>query len=109
MLVWAAGFALYFAVEGSAGPARAAGVLAGVDFLAIALGFGIARIMSAMKHHEEEEEEEEPPSILSLFGDAIKEKPLITLAVSALTGFAAVKNPSLFKDLIGDVLRSRRS
>jgi hypothetical protein len=109
MLVWSAGFALYFAIEGSAGPARAAGVLAGVDFLVIAIGFGIAKIMSAIKHREEEEEEEEEaPSILSLFGDAIKEKPLITLAVSALTGFAAVKNPSLFKDLIGDVLRTRR-
>jgi hypothetical protein len=108
MLVWSAGFALYFAIEGSAVPARAAGIVAGVDLLVIAIGFGIARIMSAMKQHEEEEEEEEAPSILSLFGDAIKEKPLITLAVSALTGFAAVKNPSLFKDLIGDVLRSRR-
>ncbi|MES1202908.1 MAG: hypothetical protein ABUS57_15835 [Pseudomonadota bacterium] len=109
LLVWASGFALYFAFSDRVGPSGAAGIVALVDFLLIALGFGVARLMSVLKEKEEEkQQEQEAPSILSLFGDAIKEKPLLTLAVSALTGFAAVKNPSLFRDLIGDVLRSRR-
>ncbi|MEJ0022597.1 MAG: hypothetical protein WDN76_03555 [Alphaproteobacteria bacterium] len=109
LLVWASGFALYFAFLDRVGPAGAAGIVALVDLFLIVLGFGIARLMSALKHKEEEEEEEEaPPSILGLFGDAIKEKPILTLAVSALTGFAAIKNPSLFRDLIGDILRTRR-
>jgi hypothetical protein len=109
LLVWASGFALYFTFEDRFGPAGAAGIVALVDLLVIILGFGVARLITVLKNKEEEEEEEEaPPSILNLFGDAIKEKPILTLAVSALTGFAAIKNPSLFRDLIGDVLRTRR-
>ena len=110
LLVWALAFAVYFSFVDRVGPAGAAGIVAGIDFFVIALGFAIARLLSAMKHKEEErEEEDEPPSMFGLFADAIKEKPILTLAVSALTGFAAIKNPSLFKDLIHDVLRPRRS
>lgn len=109
LLVWASGFALYFSCVDRFGPAGAAGIVALVDFLVIALGFGVARLMSAMKQKEEEEEqEEEAPSILNLFGDAIKDRPLMTLGVAALTGFAAIKNPTIFRDLVGDILRSTR-
>lgn len=109
LLVWSAGAALYFSIEKPLGPAGAAGVVALTDFLVLALGFGVSNLMSKRHEREEEKQQEEPaPSLVGLFADAVKDRPLTALLVSAVTGFAAVKNPHIFKELLGDVLRPRR-
>lgn len=112
MLVWAAGFALYFGFEPLVGPAWAAAIVVGVDLLVIAIGFGIARLMHAAKERKEDQEakkqEDESPSLVGLFADAIKDRPITALLVSAVTGFVAVKNPKIFRDLVGDVLTGGR-
>jgi hypothetical protein len=80
----------------------------------MALGFGIARVMSLAKHREEEKEKEEarengaPTSLVSLFADAVKDRPITALAVSAVTGLVAIKNPKIFRELVGDILRGGR-
>ena len=100
---------MYSALEPSMGKATAAGVVAAVDAAVILVGFGIARLMAALREKKEEAaREEEPTSMVGLFMDAFKDRPLITLLVSAATGFAAVRNPQLFKDLVADVLRRRK-
>jgi hypothetical protein len=111
LLVWSAGAALYFSIEKPLGPAGAAGIVALTDFLLLALGFGISHLMSKRHDREEEKQQEEQPapSLMGLFADAVKDRPLTALLVSAVTGFAAVKNPHIFKELLGDVLRPRRN
>jgi lysylphosphatidylglycerol synthetase-like protein (DUF2156 family) len=112
MLVWAAGFGVFFAFEPMVGPAWAAAIVVGIDLLVILIGFGIARLMHNAKERKEEKEEaqqqEEAPSLVGLFADAIKDRPITALLVSAVTGFVAVKNPKIFRDLVGDVLRGGR-
>ncbi|MGE3301636.1 MAG: hypothetical protein AB7M12_00805 [Hyphomonadaceae bacterium] len=91
------------------GSAAAAGIVAAVDGAVILVGFGIVRLISALKEKKQEAvQEEEPPSMVGLFMDAFKDRPLVTLLVSAATGFAAVRNPQIFKDLVADVLRRRK-
>lgn len=114
LLVWAAGFAVYYAFEPKVGPAWAAAIVAGADVLVMSLGFGIAKVMSLAKHREEEKEKEEarengvPSSLMGLFADAVKDRPITALAVSAVTGLVAIKNPKIFRELVGDILRGGR-
>ena len=117
LFVWASGFALYFLLQPGFGPAGAAGLVALTDILIIALGFGVAKLIGAAQEREDDRRErerersraEEGPSLMGLFADAVKDKPLTALLVSAVTGFAAVKNPQIFKELLGDILRGRRA
>ncbi len=109
MLVWATGFAVFYGFEPMVGPAWAAAIVVGVDLLAMLLGFGIARLRHHIKEHKEEieqqQQKDESPSLVGLFADAIKDRPITALLVSAVTGFVAVKNPKIFRDLVSDVLR----
>lgn len=114
LLVWAAGFAVFYSFEPRFGPAGAAGIVVLSDLLVMALGFGVAKIMSLAKHREEEKEKEEaresgaPASLVGLFADAVKDRPITALAVSAVTGLVAIKNPKIFRELVGDILRGGR-
>jgi hypothetical protein len=105
LFVWAAGFSLYFVFEKSLGPAAAAAIVAAVDALILGGGFLIAYLLGRRKE-EAEKEEEEGTSLVTIFADAIKDRPVVTLLMSAVTGFAAVRNPQLFRDLLGDLLRA---
>jgi hypothetical protein len=114
LLVWAAGFAVFYSFEPRFGPAGAAGIVVLADLLALGLGFGVAKIMSLAKQREEEKEKEEarengaPASLVGLFADAVKDRPITALAVSAVTGLVAIKNPKIFRELVGDILRGGR-
>ena len=46
-----------------------------------------------------------PASLMGLFADAVKDRPITALAVSAVTGLVAIKNPKIFRELVGDILR----
>jgi hypothetical protein len=111
MVVFALGFALYALIEPSVGPAAAAAFVA----LAAALAVALVALIAALRKRKREQEAaiaqaellDELPMGL---GDIARERPLVTLGVTALAGLLAARHPTLVRDLIAIVDRfGRRS
>ncbi|MCC6786331.1 MAG: hypothetical protein IT547_00695 [Hyphomonadaceae bacterium] len=109
MIVFALGFALYALVEPSVGAAAAAAIVA----LAAALLVGLFALIAAYRKRQHEHQaavaQAQLMDDLPLgLGDIVRERPLVTLAVTALGGLLAARHPTLMRDLIHIAARFRR-
>jgi protein-S-isoprenylcysteine O-methyltransferase Ste14 len=108
MIVFALGFALYALIVPEIGSAAAAAIVALVAALAVAL-FALAAALRKRKHEREAaiaqaQLMDDLPLGLS---DIIRDRPLATLAVTALGGILAARHPTLMRDVIHIVARFR--
>lgn len=109
MAVFALGFALYALIEPNIGPAGAAAIVA----LAAALVVAIFALIAALRKRKCEQEAalaqaqlmDELPLGL---GDIARERPILTLALTAVGGILAARHPTLTRDLIAIVARFGR-
>lgn len=113
MAVFALGFAIYALIEPTAGPAGAAAIVA----LIATLGVGLFALFVAMRNRKREAEREREAAALQAqvmdemplgLGDIARDRPIVTLAVTALGGILAARHPTLVRDLIGIVARFGR-
>ena len=108
MIVFALGFALYALIVPEIGSAAAAAIVALVAALAVAL-FALAAALRKRKHEREAAiAQAQLMSDLPLgLSDIIRDRPLATLAVTALGGILAARHPTLMRDVIHIVARFR--
>lgn len=109
MAVFALGFSLYALIEPNIGPAAAAAIVA----LASALVVAVFALIAALKRRQREREaavaQAQIMDDLPLgLGDIARDRPLVTLGVTALAGLLAARHPTLVRDLIAIVARYRR-
>lgn len=109
MIVFALGFALYALIEPSIGPAAAAAIVA----LSAALMVAVFALVTQLRRRKHEREaaiaQAQLMDDLPLgLGDIIRERPLATLAVTALGGLLAARHPTLMRDVISIAARLRR-
>jgi hypothetical protein len=113
MAVFASGFAIYALIEPTAGPAGAAAIVA----LIATLGVALFALFVTMRNRKREVEREREAAALQAqvmdemplgLGDIARERPIVTLAVTALGGILAARHPTLVRDLIGIVARFGR-
>ncbi|MBC7769132.1 MAG: hypothetical protein H7124_10130 [Phycisphaerales bacterium] len=109
LVVFGAGFALYALLEPITGVAGAAALVA----LAAALALVIFALIVQQRARKREAEaalaaarlaEEHPLGL----GDIARERPLVTLAITAVSGLIAARNPGLIRDLMQVVTRFGR-
>lgn len=109
MAVFALGFSLYALIEPTIGAAGAAAIVALVAALAVSV-FALVNMLRARQREREtavaqaQLMEELPAN----FGGLAREHPLLTLAVSAVAGVIAARNPGLLRDLVAIVARFGR-
>ena len=106
MVVFALGFALYALIEPNIGPAAAAAIVA----LAAALAVAIFALVAALKKRQRDREaavaQAQLMDDLPLgLGDIARDRPMVTLAVTALGGLLAARHPTLVRDMIAIVAR----
>ncbi|MGE0740879.1 MAG: hypothetical protein AB7O98_06010 [Hyphomonadaceae bacterium] len=109
MAVFATGFALYALILPHVGAAGAAAIVA----LAAALCVAVFALIAAQRARQRERETaiaqaellDELPMGL---GDIARERPLMTLGITALGGLLAARHPTLVRDVIGIVARFSR-
>lgn len=109
MIVFALGFALYALIEPNVGAAAAAAIVA----LSAALLVAVFALITAYRKRRREREaaiaQAQLMDDLPLgLGDIVRERPLVTLAVTALGGLLAARHPTLMRDLIHIAARFRR-
>jgi hypothetical protein len=110
MAVFALGFSLYALIVPTVGAAGAAAIVS----LVASLGEALFALYAAFRRRKSEREAaalqaqvmEEMP--LMGLGDIVRDRPIVTLAVTALGGLLAARNPALARDLIGIVARFSR-
>lgn len=109
MIVFALGFALYALVEPSVGPAAAAAFVALAAALVIAIGALIAAYRARKREREAAVAQAQLMDELPVgLGDIARDRPLVTLAVTAVGGLLAARHPTLARDLIAIVARFGR-
>ncbi|MBX3430627.1 MAG: hypothetical protein KF779_13680 [Hyphomonadaceae bacterium] len=109
MIVFALGFSLYALIEPNVGAAAASAIVA----LSAALFVALFALLAAFRKRQHEREAaiaqaelmDELPMGL---GDIVRDRPLVTLAVTALGGILAARHPTLMRDLIHIAARFRR-
>lgn len=109
MVVFALGFALYALIEPHIGPAAAAAIVA----LAAALVVAIFALITALRKRRRDQEAaiaqaqlmEDLPLGL---GDIARDRPMLTLVLTAVGGILAARHPTLTRDLIAIVARFGR-
>ena len=109
MAVFASGFAIYALILPTAGPAGAAAIVA----LIATLGVAAFALFVALRNKRREREavalQAEVMDELPLgLGAIARDRPLITLAITAVGGILAARHPTLVRDLIGIVARFGR-
>lgn len=104
LAVFAAGFALYALLEPIIGPAGAAGAVA----FTAALCLGVFALITQQRARQREREaalaraEMEAHMAEQLpfnFGAIARDRPLVMLALTAVSGLVAARNPALVRDL----------
>jgi len=109
MAVFATGFALYAVILPMLGPAWAAAIVALVAALCVAIFALLASMRARKREHETAVAQAELLDELPMgLGDIARERPLMTLGITALGGLLAARHPSLVRDLIGIVARFGR-
>ncbi|MBL8545489.1 MAG: hypothetical protein JNL81_03450 [Hyphomonadaceae bacterium] len=109
MIVFALGFALYALIEPNVGAAAAAAIVA----LSAALFVAVFALITAYRkrRHEREAAIAQAQLMDDLpmgLGEIVRERPLVTLAVTALGALLAARHPTLMRDLIHIAARFRR-
>lgn len=113
MAVFSSGFAIYALILPTAGPAGAAAIVA----LIATLGVGLFALVVAMQNRKRELEREREAAALQAqvmeemplgLGDIARDRPIMTLAITAVGGILAARHPTLVRDLIGIVARFAR-
>lgn len=109
MAVFALGFSLYALIEPSIGPAGAAAIVALVAALVVAI-FALVNMLRARQRERETAvaQAQLMDELPVNFGDLAREHPLLTLAVSAVAGVIAARNPTLLRDVVAIVARFGR-
>ncbi len=109
MAVFAAGFALYALIEPSLGPAWAAAIVALVAALCVVIFALFAAYRARERAREAQVAQAELLDELPMgLGDIARERPLVTLGITALGGLLAARHPTLVRDLIAIVARFGR-
>jgi protein-S-isoprenylcysteine O-methyltransferase Ste14 len=109
MAVFALGFALYALIEPNFGAAGAAAIVA----LAAALGVAVFAFINMLRSRQREREaavaQAQLMDDLPLgLGDIARDRPRVTLAVTAAAGLLAARHPTLVRDLLAIVARFGR-
>lgn len=109
MAVFALGFALYVLIAPSAGPAGAAAIVALAAALLVALYALFATLQARRRERETAVAQAELLDELPMgLGDVARDRPLLTLGITALGGLLAARHPTLVRDLIHIVARFSR-
>ncbi len=109
MAVFALGFALYVLIAPEVGPAGAAAIVALAAALLVALYALFATLQARKRERETAVAQAELLDELPLgLGDVARDRPLVTLAITALGGLLAARHPTLVRDLIHIVARFSR-
>ena len=110
MAVFAAGFALYALVEPSVGAPGAAAIVALVAALIVAL-FALFAAMRARRQAREQEAAQQHllSNLPGELGDIVRDRPLLSLAVTVVGGVLAARYPALARDLVGLAARFTRN
>lgn len=109
MAVFATGFALYAVIEPNLGPAWAAAIVALVATLCVVVFALVAAYRSRRRAREAAIAQAELLDELPIgLGDIARDRPLVTLGVTALAGLLAARHPTLVRDLIAIVARFGR-
>lgn len=108
LFVGAAGFALFLWLSPLIGDAGAAAATAAASLVFLLLVFLIATYRREPKHEHHPEPPSQAHSLISMFSETIKERPILTMGLTALTGLAATRDPNLLKDLWVAVLHHHR-
>lgn len=109
MAVFALGFALYVLIAPSAGPAGAAAIVALAAALLVALYALFATLQARKRERETAVAQAELLDELPMgLGDVARDRPLLTLGITALGGLLAARHPTLVRDLIHIVARFSR-
>jgi hypothetical protein len=107
LFVWAGGFAIYLSLSGPFGPAGAAAATAAAALIVLAIVFVLAQRAEPRAKNAIAKGAVSGASLVSMFSETIKERPLLTLGLTALTGLAATRDKDLLKDLWIAVLHHR--
>lgn len=112
MAVFASGFALYALILPQLGSAGAAAVVALAAALCVAL-FALAMALRARQREREAEIAQQAiaealPQGFGL-GDFARDRPLVSLAVTALGGIIAARHPALMRDVLSVAARFSRN
>jgi hypothetical protein len=106
LFVAAAGFACFSWLKPSFGEAGASAFTALAAGVVIAIALGVAN----WRHTPPAQRAPAAPSVQPLvtaFSESIGDHPLLTLGLTALTGFAATRDPALLQGIWAAVLRGR--
>lgn len=109
MAVFAAGFALYALLVPIVGPPGAAAIVALVAALAVALFALFAALRARKREREQAAAQEHMMSNLPAeLGDIVRDRPMVSIAVTLIGGIVAARHPSLARDLIALAARFTR-
>jgi hypothetical protein len=110
MAVFAAGFSLYALLEPRVGAAGASAIVALVAALLVALIALFAGFRARQRERDAQAASHELAHALpvELLGDAVRDRPLVSLAVTLVVGALAARNPGLVRDLVGLAARFGR-
>lgn len=101
LAVFALGFALYALIEPEIGAAGAAAIVALASALCIAIFALVATLRARKREREAAVMQAELMDELPLgLGDLARDRPLATLAITALGGLLAARHPTLVRDII---------
>jgi hypothetical protein len=99
MAVFAAGFALYALLVPIVGPPGAAAIVALVAALAVALFALFAALRARKREREQAAAQEHMMSKLPAeLGDIVRDRPMVSIAVTLIGGIVAARHPSLARD-----------
>ena len=104
LFVGAAGIALFTWLDKPLGDTLAAAATAGFALLFLIIMLLIASWPKNGHKAAHAAPRSQVHSLITMFSDTIKDRPLLTLGLTALTGIAATRDPNLLKDLWTAVL-----
>jgi protein-S-isoprenylcysteine O-methyltransferase Ste14 len=109
LAVFATGFALYALIEPQVGQAAASAIVALAAALIVAVYALIATLRARKRERETAVAQAELLDELPLgLADIARDRPLLTLGVTALAGLLAARHPTLVRDLIHIAARFSR-
>lgn len=107
LTVFAAGFAIYAALLPSIGSAWAATVVAGLAAAVVGVFALLAHFRAQKKERDRQQAESELMTQIPMMnvGDMARERPLVALGVTLLSGALAARHPKMARDLISIIAR----